>query len=115
MDSMIAFAMGAMNRDKTLMVFDWDKAAELIVEHGARSASAGLSGDWEWTGGDILCDGSPVPKEDTYVYLASTWAPPELKIDGEIFECWRFEGDGVEWTADTYWPDSAREILKRAA
>ena len=33
------------------MVFDWNKAAQIIKERGATNASAGLSGDWEYTGG----------------------------------------------------------------
>ena len=30
MNTLSAFAMGAANRGKELMVFDWDKAAKLI-------------------------------------------------------------------------------------
>lgn len=74
MDSMSAFVMGEANRNKELMVFDWEKAAKIIKEKGAKEASAGLRDDWDWTGGDILRDGKPVPEEETHVYLASTWA-----------------------------------------
>ncbi len=78
MDSFIAFAMGMANRGKPMMVFDWDKAAKRIKETGARQASAGLAGDWEYTGGEILVDGKPT--NDGYTYLASTWAVPEIEI-----------------------------------
>ena len=84
MDSISAFAMGEANRGKPAKVFDWDRAARRIKETGATHAAAGLSGDWEWTGGDILRDGKPIPEDDTYVYLASTWATPELQIDGHV-------------------------------
>ena len=57
MDSMKAFAMGDANRGKELMVFDWNKAAKIIKEQNAASASAGLCGDWAWTGGAIYEDG----------------------------------------------------------
>lgn len=42
MDSMQAFAMGKANRDKPSMVFDWNKAAQLIKEQNPNSVSAGL-------------------------------------------------------------------------
>ena len=111
MDTLSAFAMGEANRGRPLMVFDWNKAAELIKERGAKTASGGLSGDWEYTGGRILEDGMPVPVEDTYTYLASTWATPELEIDGEIIECYQMEDEVPDWGAKTYWPQSALDIL----
>lgn len=114
MDTMRAFAMGEANRGKGSMVFDWDKAARLIVEKGATSASAGLSGDWEWTGGEIFEDGKPVPREDTYTYLASTWATPELEIDGDYIDCFRKESETPGWDSGTYWPESALAILAEA-
>lgn len=109
MDSMSAFAMGEANRGKPLMVFDWHKAARLIKERGARSASAGLSGDWEYTGDAILEDGEPL--ESGYTYLSSTWAEPELVIDGgDPIPCYIME-DETEWDHNTFWPESALEIL----
>ncbi len=93
------------------MVFDWDKAARLIVEREAMSAGAGLSQDWDSTGGPILKDCRPVPADDTYTYLASTWATPELEIDGEIVDCFVMESE-TEWDEKTYWPESALAILK---
>jgi len=115
MDIMAAFAMGQVNKGKESMVFDWDKAAEIIKERGAVAASAGLSGDWEWTGGPILADGRPVPEEDTYVYLASTWAEPELHIEDEVLECYRMADQSPGWGDSTYWPPSALAILKGAS
>lgn len=104
---MSAFAMGEANRGKPSMVFDWDKAATIIKERGAKSASAGLSGDWEYTGGEILTDGKP--NTDEYTYLASTWATPELEIEGEYIDC--FTTEKPEWDAGTKWPESALNIL----
>jgi len=119
MDSINAFLKGEANRHKELMVFDWDKCAQIIKERGATSASAGLADDWEWTGGQILVDGEPMPKEQTYTYLASTWATPELRVDGDVIECYRMESQVPKWDAHTYWPDSALSIigktLRRAA
>jgi hypothetical protein len=92
-------------------VFDWDKAARRIVETCAREASAGLAGDWGYTGGEIWRDGKPVPKEDTYTYLASLWATPELDLDGNVEDCW-IAADETEWDSRTYWPDSALAIIQ---
>lgn len=35
-------------------VFDWNRAARLIKDNNVKTASAGLKGDWEWTGGTIF-------------------------------------------------------------
>lgn len=114
MDSMSAFLMGEANRGKERKVFDWDKAAQLIKEKNAKHAAAGLSQDWEWTGGDILRDGKPVAREETYTYLASTWATPQLEIDGEVISCFRMESEVPGWDSGTYWPDSALAIIGKS-
>lgn len=115
MDTMSAFAMGDANRGKKLMVFDWNKAARLIKDQKPLYALAGLRDDWEWTGGGIWKNNAPVPKDETYTYLASTWAVPELNIDGDIMDCYIMEDDAPkDWDVDkakTYWPDSALEII----
>ena len=116
MDTLSTFVMGEINRRKPLMVFDWNKAALIIKKRQPSRATAGLSGDWEWTGGTIFSDGKPVPIDDTYTYLASTWATPELGIDGDIIECYLMEDQmPKEWGDDpahVYWPQSARDILE---
>jgi len=112
MDTMVAYAIGQANRGKEEMVFDWEKAARIIKERGAVEASAGLEGDWEWTGGDILRDGKPVPEDDAYVFLSSTWATPQLEIDGERIACFRMESTTPGWHSKTYWPPEALAILE---
>lgn len=112
MDTFSAFMMGQASRGREPMVFDWEKAARLIKDKGASSASAGLAGDWEWTGGQILSGGKPVPEDEAYVYLASTWATPELDIDGEIIECYKMASQTNGWNAETYWPPEALAILE---
>lgn len=119
MDSFAAMAMGMANRGQPLMVFDWEKAALLIRERQPQVASAGLAQDWEWTGGVIYQNNAPVPADETYVYLASTWATPELSLDGEIIECYRMRDavpdswyvDGNDNPANIYWPPVALTIL----
>lgn len=111
MDTASAFLMGQVNRGNPLRVFDWITAARLIRERQPETASAGLANDWEWTGGRIYLNGAPVPAEDTYTYLASTWATPELEIDDDIIGCWVWQGD-TGWTSGTYWPDEALAVLR---
>lgn len=111
MDTFSAFARGMADQGKELMVFDWEHAARIIKERNARVASAGLRDDWEYTGGAILKDGRPVPREDTYVYLASNWAVPELEIDGERIACYRMQSETPGWDSGTYWPPEAVEVL----
>lgn len=111
MDTQLAFLMGKMARNEPSMVFDWIEAAKLIRDHQPRVASAGLAGDWEWTGGTIYENGAPVLAEDTYTYLASTWATPELSLDGDCIDCWVYASETPGWDASTYWPDIAVAIL----
>jgi hypothetical protein len=93
------------------MVFDWDRAAWLIREFKATYASAGLAGDWEYTGGPILEDGRPVDPEYTSAWLVSNWEEPQLLLEGEAIPCWRLLDHAPDWDEGTYWPDSARAIL----
>jgi hypothetical protein len=98
---------GLANEHRPLKIFDWNKAAELIKASKANIAEAGLSGDWDYTGGVIYEDGKPV--SDEYTYLASTWATPTLIIDGKEHPCYTDESSG--FTESTKWPISALEIL----
>lgn len=111
METFRALLKGEANRSRPLMVFDWDKAAQLIAERRPSVARAGLCSDWEYTGGDIYRGGKPVRKDDTYTYLASTWATPELDLDGDVIPCFRMKTDAPGWGSDTYWPESALGIL----
>lgn len=110
MNTLDAFRMGEATRGRELMVFDWDKAARLIKESGRDTASAGLRGDWEWTGGYIYYDGEP-DMED-YTYLASTWAVPELFVGNKTYPCYKMQSQVPEWGPETKWPESALKILK---
>jgi hypothetical protein len=112
MDTMRAFQnnMNAQANGATMRVFDWERAACRILEIKPQEASAGLGEDWEYTGGTIYRDGEAVT--DSYTYLASTWAIPELDMDGEVEECWRWMDDKCKWDADTMWPYEALRILK---
>lgn len=114
MNTLDAFAKGEANRGKERMVFDWNKAAKIIKEAFADdneiACGAGLRGDWVGTGGAIFMSGKPVDKDNTYTFLASTWATPELKVDGVSVDCYIMESE-TEWDEETYWPESALEIL----
>ena len=99
MNTLDALAMGKANRGKELMVFDWDKAGRLIKERRPEYASAGLRGDWEYTGGTIYESGKPVM--DDYTFLASTWAVPELDLDGDVVACYRMQHEVPEWGSKT--------------
>lgn len=111
MDTMSAFAMGDKNRGKEQMVFDWEKAATIIKSESASYARAGLQGDWEYTGDFILFEGIPVKRSDSLCYLASTWATPELEIDGECIECFKMQSETPGWDSDTFWPKEALDIF----
>ncbi|MBA4315599.1 MAG: hypothetical protein C0422_09790 [Alcaligenaceae bacterium] len=102
---MSAFAMGMANRGNELKVFDWIKAAHLINEHKASEADAGLGEDWSWTAGAILKNGLPV--HDPYTFLASTWATPQIEIDGQRYDCFVMQSERPEWNSDTKWPEEA--------
>ena len=109
MNSILAFAKGEAHRNCERMVFDWDEAARRIKASGCSVASAGLRDDWEYTGGAIFYGGQPC--FDSYTYLASTWAVPELVINGEVEPCYKMEHEVPGWDSDTKWPQSALDIL----
>lgn len=108
MDTASAFARGAASRGNPVRVFDWDNAARLIRERKPAVARAGLAHDWEYTGGTIAVNGDPVTTD--YTYLASTWARPELDMDGEVVDCWVYQRDRPDWDA---YLDARDDILRR--
>ena len=110
MDTVLALAMGQENRDKELMVFDWNKAIELILKNKNSEIEAGLCGDWEWTGGLIFNEGEIIPREETYTYLASLWATPQIRIDGCDYDCYIMESE-TNWDSESYYPDGLDEKL----
>lgn len=112
MDTFSAFLMGERTKHNEARVFDWELAARIIKMKNPERVSAGLSQDWEYTGGTIWEDGKPVPREQTYVFLASTWATPQIDCDGEILPCFRMVSETPGWNADTYWPPEALRILR---
>lgn len=116
MDTMCALMMNtvAQSTGQPYKVFDWDKAVDLLIEHKAKTAVAGLQCDLEWTAGMIFKDGKPLLKPgdlDGPPYLASIWAIPVLIVDGTEYECFSTDGElkelGKMWTADTYWPEES--------
>jgi hypothetical protein len=107
-----AFAMGQASRDNPPRVFDWHAAARLIRDRKPSVASAGLGPDWEYTGVTIFQGGEPVTDEYGG-YLMSTWATPEIDLDGEVLDCWVLQSEAPEpWDANTRWPESALAILR---
>lgn len=114
-EGMLLRAMGAI-APSGRKVFDWHKAAELIRANGLLNVEAGLAEDWGYTSGYILSEGERVPKEKTYVFLASDWATPVLHdVDTDIvYECYIHDTDEENpqgWNADTYWPESAVALM----
>lgn len=108
MNTEAAIRMGIAYRGKPERVFDWNKAARIIRERRPHAAYAGLAEDLADTFSVIYVDGEPL--EDGSGYLASTWATPQLYLDGDSVDCWIWEHE-TEWDADTRWPQSALDIL----
>lgn len=111
MDTLLAFRMGELNRGKERMVFDWDKAAKLIVEKRPEIAVAGLDQDLEYTA-DVIFDQRNI-MTDARPYLASTWATPVLILDDVSYDCYKMESEVPEWDEHTVWPDSAKDIMAK--
>lgn len=115
MDTLSAVMMGMANKGKELKVFDWDKAARLILENGCQEAEAGLVEDWFWTGASIFAEGKPTPDDNAHAYLASNWATPVLRIGENSHDCYKMQSETPGWDSDTHWPESALKILEAAA
>jgi hypothetical protein len=123
MDTLSAWGMAQASRGQELKVFDWHKAAAIIkekIEERARmgqtiniTAEAGLASDYEWTLGPIYQNGKRTPERGT-TYLVSTWAIPMLIIDGDEEQaCYKMKSETPGWDAETWWPESAVEILEK--
>lgn len=111
MDTLLAIELNrrAKEAKSRARVFDWNKAAKLIKDRKPKFANAGLKDDWEWTGGVIFLNGGIV--RDSYTFLQSNWAEPQITLDnGDPISCWVY-ADTVPWDAQTKWPDSALDIL----
>ena len=101
MDTLSAGIMGMMNRNREQMVFDWDRAAEIVREAHKRfkdvdpdfSVEVALNGDEGNTCGTMYEDGKP-NINDGHAYLASTWSRPKLTI---WFDPYAFFIDYVEF------------------
>ena len=85
------------------------KAVELIKEHNAKDAIAGLSTDMFWTSGTILADGKIVT--DSYTYLSSDWATPVIVFDDVEYDCWKYQHESPGWGEKTSWPEESIAIL----
>lgn len=92
-----------------MMVFDWDKAAEIIKNNPKVCWRAALRNDEFWTGDTIYEDGKP--NLDAHTYLASIWAVPYIFNDEENICCYKYSDEVPDWNSDTIWPKSALEIL----
>ena len=97
-------------------VFDWVKAAKIIIEKRPLNATAGLAEDWFWTAGRIYEDKDISFDGYQYSYLKSLWATPILFLtyedDGEeTVDCWVRSSERPEWNESTFWPKEAVDIL----
>lgn len=109
MNTELAFLIVRAHEAAEHMVFDWDRAAKMIAKRRPTQASAGLRDDWENTGGVIYENGKAV--KDSYTFLESYWATPELEMDGEVTPCYLMKSM-TKWDAMTKWPKSSLKILK---
>lgn len=95
-----------------IRVFDWEKAAKIILERKAEKAVAGIDTDWLGTRDAIYKDGKPVENRDSGAYLQSHWGFPTLSVNGDMIQCYRevkVESDELfDW-----WPDRALEVLNQ--
>lgn len=114
LDTQQAFKNGQDNRDKPYKIFDWVKAAHIIVDNDIKNAVAGLDGDFEWTADLILEKGKPL--SDGYSYLWSTWATPTL-VDADSekeYPCFCTEDNNPRhYDKKSKWDEESLEILKK--
>ena len=81
----------AAAKSKTINVFNFSKAVQIIKTNKIHNASFGLDGDWKDSNDICLKNGQAVTDHDAY--LNSTWAIPTL-IDndtGKEYPCYTVE------------------------
>lgn len=99
------------HKNSPAKVFDWVKAAQLILERQPTQAAAGLSEDWFRTADDIYLNGKMLTDADAY--LVSLWATPAIEMDGVREACYLEEQDKGKAGRKVVWPPEARAILDR--
>lgn len=100
-------------------VFDWDKAARIIRDRKPLSADAGLERDWLNVAVEIYRSGKIIEYDEKTMFMgyrASMWDVPLLRLyfsdkHTENYVCYVTESQ-TEWDADTWWPQSARDIME---
>ena len=107
----------ARHKNDDPKVFDWVKAAKIIIEKSPSNAVAGLAEDWAWTSGYIYEDEDISFDGYQYSYLMSIWATPVIFLtyndgkEAETIDCWVRSSERPEWNEGTYWPREAVDIL----
>lgn len=126
MDTFAAGILGMANRGREQMVFDWEKAANIIKdyleEHNGEDIeiAASLRGNEGNTYGFIYSNGKF--NTDDHGYLASTWAKPQIVIfnyslndmyedEGTKIPCYKMQHEVPDWNASTWFPKEFTDIL----
>lgn len=106
------FVNGFRHEKNERRVFDWNKAARVLRDRDETTCKACIIEDYNETVGFILVDGRPAI-DHPLPYLSSCWGTPCLVFEnGDSMPCWIPQSESPDWTGYTYWPESARNILK---
>lgn len=121
MDTLLAGLLGAKARreGREAKVFDWDYAATLLrlfASDGIKDVEVCLLQDEGNTYAYAIED-KKININKGYAYLSSVWATPGMIIyydDGHevTVPCFKMQHEVPNWDCDTWWPDSALDILR---
>ena len=67
-------------------IIDWDELLTQILINDYHFVEVGLKEDWFWTGGNLISD-KQITLDKVWVY--SQWATPVVRVDDEVYECWK--------------------------
>lgn len=112
MDPFDIFVNGLRHEKNERRVFDWNKAAQILRDRKTLTCKACIIEDYDETVGSILIDGEPA-LDFKFPYLSSCYGTPCIVFeDCDFVPCWIPQSESPDWTGYTYWPESARCILK---
>ena len=95
------------------MVFDWERAADLLRKRRPRAAYVSMVGKRERSTPVLIYKDGEIVHDSLYGWgYYDAFDTPTLLIDGDEIECFRLENTITTWALGDYWPESARRILK---
>ena len=115
----VGYAIAARRANRESKVFDWDYAATMLrmfASDGITDVEVCILEDRGHTC-EYAIENKRINPDSGCAFLASIWGTPGMIVyyeDGSevTIPCFKMASEVPDWNEDTWWPDSAVNILK---